>query len=117
MIIYYNGHPDVFILRYEDYVDGKLEAVNKYLKLNLTIADKVPEKRVVRSRAYGNWKNWFTPEDIDYFRSSYLTYMNQFGYPDTWDLNDVPVIDPETSSRYVRRLINEASETRALLSN
>ncbi|MFO7614546.1 MAG: hypothetical protein R6W71_07910 [Bacteroidales bacterium] len=117
MISYYDRHPDIFILRYEDYVDGKLEAVSKYLRLNLAIAEKVPETRVVRSRAYGNWKNWFTPEDIDHFRNSYLSYMNVFDYPDTWDLNKAPVIDPETSSHYVRKLITEARDTKASLSN
>jgi hypothetical protein len=108
LLDYYSNHRDNFILRYEDYVDGNLGALNHYLRLDLKVVDKVPEKRVVRSKAYGNWKDWFTAEDIEFFHKIFEPYMAMFGYKDDWTLNEEQKIDPAHGSVYVSNLIKEA---------
>jgi hypothetical protein len=72
--------------------------------------DDIPEKRVIRSKSYGNWKDWFTPSDVDFFRPLVIEYMQMFGYHDTWELNSNPYIDPSINSQYVMKLIEEANE-------
>jgi len=67
------------------------------------------EKRVIRSKAYGNWKDWFTISDVEFYRPIYNEYMEMFGYQDNWDLNANPLIDPRLSSQYVMKLIEEAN--------
>ena len=64
VISYYEERPSLFILKYEDYVDGKLNSLSGFLGLKISVADNVPQKRVIRSKSYGNWKNWFTRDDI-----------------------------------------------------
>jgi len=65
---------------------------------------------VTRSKTYGNWKDWFTPSDVEFFRPQVKEYMERFGYHDNWELNSKPYIDPSVSSKYVIKLIEEAKE-------
>jgi hypothetical protein len=108
LIRYYLDRPELFVFRYEDYVDGHFEKINKYLGLDLKIAETVPEKRVMRSKTYGNWKDWMTASDVEYYRKAFREYMEMFGYPDDWSLSPVQHIDPALSSQYVERLIRDA---------
>jgi len=110
VIRYYEERPSLFILKYEDYVDGKLNLLSEFLGLKISIADDVPQKRVIRSKSYGNWKNWFTRDDIGFFREKFQHYMSVFGYEDDWEINENPEIDPQVSSLYVRKLIEEADK-------
>jgi len=108
IIQYYRERPDLFIFRYEDYVDGNFNEINNYLGLKLQVAQKVPEARVIRSKSYGNWKDWMLPQDVEKYRERYDEYMALFGYKDDWKLNDAPRLDPSLSSGYVEMLIADA---------
>jgi hypothetical protein len=108
-LIKYNlEHPDHFIFRYEDYIDGNFTLINDYLGLNLGKVASVPQKRVVRSKSYGSWKDWFTREDVKHYRALFGNYMKTFGYDDDWELNPSQTIDPSMSYLYVEKLIDEA---------
>lgn len=111
IIHYYLERPDLFVFRYEDYVDGHFDPINEYLGLKLDVAEKVPETRVVRSKSYGNWKDWMLPGDIEKYRENFKEYMVLFGYADDWQLSGSPVIDPALSSGYVEKLISDAKTT------
>ncbi len=53
----------------------------------------------------GDWRHWFTEEDVDLFKPAYLPYMEVIGYDcDDWTLSNNPVIEPEYSSIYIQRL-------------
>lgn len=65
-------------------------------------------KRVERSKKYNNWKSWFLPEDVAYFRPLYRPFMQHFGYADAWGLSENASIDPETASLYVKKIVAEA---------
>jgi hypothetical protein len=108
LVDYYRRHRDVMIFKYEDYVDGRLDQLNKYLGLTIKKSEDIPVKRVIRSKSYGNWKDWFTPGDVEYYKTIFGPYMEIFGYPDNWELNPQPAIDPSTSYSYVEKLIAEA---------
>ncbi len=110
MIKYYHERPGIFLFKYEDYIDKKLMALSAYLGISLDTVSDVPQKRVIRSKAYGNWKDWFTPSDVEHYRPLFQDYMAEFGYEDAWELNPNPKIDPALSSQYVMRIIEEAIE-------
>jgi hypothetical protein len=110
IVDYFNRTSDIFLLKYEDFVDRKLDDLEKYLQLDIRWNNEVPEKhkRVIRTKSYGGWKDWFTESDVEYFKTIYQDYFDIFNYGDDWQLSQNPNIDPETSSKYVQRLKEEA---------
>jgi hypothetical protein len=104
-------HPDYFVVKYEDFVSEQLGPLGEYLGFPLK-GNSEPDKefkRVVRTKATGDWKNWFLPEDIDLLRSNstIVKYMARFGYEDDWELPYEQKVSPEYSSEYTKRLILE----------
>ena len=99
--------PDCFCLRYEDFVDNRLDALSDYVGLPLRPDPKVDTvfSHVARTRSYGNWRHWFTPRDVDCFRPLLAPYLNRHGYDAAWDLAARPRIDPAHCSHYVERLL------------
>lgn len=102
--------PDALVYKYEDLVEGRFEAVASYLSLPAErMTPDVPAtlRRVVRSRRAGNWRDWFTPEDVTLYRPVFAPFMNHYGYADDWTLNAAPRLDPKEGSEYVLRLARE----------
>jgi hypothetical protein len=97
------------ILTYENFVDARLEAVEQYLNRTLRGSSDVPKKlsRVARTKAYGFWRDWFTAEDIDFYKPLFLSFMERYGCDDDWTMNEPKRVDPSTCSEYVLRLANE----------
>lgn len=93
----------------EDFVDEKLAVVEDYLQLKLSGSSDVGAdfNRVVRTKSYGDWLNWFLPEEIGRFRNLFLRYMNMFGYADEWKLSIAPYIPSENASGYVKKIVME----------
>ena len=94
---------DFFVLRYEDFVDGRLDEASEYL--GVPLVDEQPtddgwKSYISRSRNHGEWKRWFLDEDIEYFGDMFAEYLDRFGYSD-WEREAKPKIDPATSSDYV----------------
>lgn len=58
-----------FRLRYEDFVDGKLDEVRRYIGFPLTIGTRSEDSRpnVRRAGRHGDWRNWFLDEDYRFF--------------------------------------------------
>ncbi|HNX68302.1 MAG TPA: hypothetical protein PLL75_00975 [Candidatus Omnitrophota bacterium] len=105
-----------FIMKYEDFVDKKVRPLEDFLELKVDPDAQVSAawRRVVRSKTYGGWKDWFTPADVEFFRPLFVPYMDKYQYPQDWDLNEVPVIKKEYSSEYVLRIVNERREPMGL---
>jgi hypothetical protein len=106
--------PEWLLYRYEDMIDGRYESLNDYLGFDVVVGAEVADglSRVVRSKGYGAWRDWFTPADVAFYESGGLRqYMDAFGYdPDDWALNDPQQIDPEHCSRYVTALFHDYRE-------
>jgi len=98
-----------FVFRYEDMVTGRFEEINRYLGFELKQEAEVPrgsgKDKVVRKKAFGDWRHWFTEEDVRLLKPAYLPYMEAVGYDrEDWSLAPEPVIEPRFSSEYVKTL-------------
>jgi hypothetical protein len=100
---------DWFLFKYEDMVAKNLDSLNSYLGFNIEGDAEVPvstgKAKVVRKKAAGDWRHWFTEEDVALFKPAYLPYMELIGYDcNDWALSPNPVIEPQYSSEYMRKL-------------
>lgn len=110
LINYHKQVPNTFfILKYEDFVQRNISQLEQYLGIKLSGSSDVSNdlKRVERTKNYGDWKNWFTPDDVEYFKPIFKEYMDYFGYSD-WELPAEQRISPSHGSTYVLRLVSEA---------
>lgn len=99
--------PKYFTLRYEDFAQNRLRDLSDYLGLNLqpdVVVDPV-YIHVERTRSFGNWKDWFTEEDVRMFRPVLEPYLRRHGYDGNWDPAPSPKICPEHCSLYVENLL------------
>lgn len=106
---FHERHPEVFLLKYEEMVEGRLGPLEEYLGLRLTGEAAVPPElgRVTRTKGYGNWRDWFTEGDVEYLRPVLRPYLDRY-YPEAdWTLNARPSVPAEFCSGYVERLVNE----------
>jgi hypothetical protein len=113
---FHDRHPDYFVVKYEDFVDGRIEPLERYLGLGLERQVKVPDafSRVTRTRAYGDWKNWFLDEDLAEVRPLVAPYLERYGYPQDWRPGEAPAIVPEHGTEYLRRIVNEVRRREGL---
>jgi len=81
--------------------------INQYLgfkiKKNVVLPQKF--KRIARTKTFGNWRQWFTPEDVSYFKKVYNPYLEVMGYDkEDWNLVASEKLDSKTSSEYMKQL-------------
>ena len=100
---------DWFLFKYEEMVSKKFDDLNNYLDFQIKegagIAQSTGKVKVVRKKGIGDWRHWFTEEDVELFKSAYLSYMELIDYDcNDWVLNPNPVIEPEYSSMYMSSL-------------
>jgi hypothetical protein len=97
-----------FLYRYEDMVAGDYRDLERYLGFAIEPTATVGEglERVERRKGTGDWRHWFTPSDVEHYRSGGLArYLDAFGYDDgDWALAPRPVLDPRFGSDYARSL-------------
>jgi len=98
---------DLHEVRYEDFVAGRLQAVEAYVGFPLSgsAAPDPAYDHVPRTLAAGNWRHWFTDADVSVFRPVFARYMRHHGYADDWTLAATPLIRPEHATGYVRRVV------------
>ncbi len=98
---------DWLIYKYEDLVDDNFVTLNKYLDTKIDSKIEVPKElnRLTRSKAYGNWRDWFTQEDVEFYKPLYDDYIQLMNYDtNDWKLNENPVLPPELGSEYMEKL-------------
>lgn len=103
-------YQSAFTLAYEDLVDGRLTLLGAYLEIEMPIgeAEVAPvHSHVVRTKGYGDWKNWFLESDVEYFKPIFSDYIERHGYSDNWNLPTNPIIDPAFGSKYVANNMSE----------
>lgn len=97
----------IHILRYEDFVDGKLDALSDHLGVRVAPDPELGEvDYTFRSGGYGEWRRIFTPSDVAELRPRLGPVLDAMGYSD-WTLAPEPSLDPSTRSDYVRRLVED----------
>jgi len=110
---------DWFFFTFEDMVGRNYAALNRYLGFEVQEETEVPEStgkaKVIRKKASGDWRYWFTEEDVELFKPVYLPYMELAGYDcDDWMVSPEPVIEPEYSSMYMQSLLDRVTRDAAL---
>jgi hypothetical protein len=105
---------DWFLFTYEDMIAGNFAALNDYLGFEVKADGQVPQttvkSKVLRKKAAGDWRLWFTEQDVELFKPAYKNYMELIGYDlNDWALNENPVIEPEYSSIYIQNLSHKAA--------
>ena len=101
-----------FLFKYEDMIAGDYSTLNQYLGFTVKGEAEVPastgKAKVVRKKAMGDWRHWFTEEDVALFKPAYLPYMQVIGYDcDDWALEPSPEIEPQFSSQYMENLVRQ----------
>ncbi len=99
---------DVYhLVRYEAFVDGDMAALSGYLGFAVQPDIEVDRrwKRVTRSKSHGAWKHWFIDDDVAFATTEAAGFMEAFGFDRDQGPADERFIDPETSSRYVERIV------------
>jgi hypothetical protein len=96
-------------------IDGNFESLNEYLGFAVKADGEVPastgKAKVVRKKASGDWRQWFTEQDVELFKPAYKNYMELIGYNlNDWALDENPVIEPEYSSVYMQDLLSKATK-------
>ncbi|MGD2187825.1 MAG: hypothetical protein PVI71_16960 [Desulfobacterales bacterium] len=100
---------DWFLFKYEDMVAKNFSDLNAYLGFDVDQDAEVPvstgKAKVVRKKTTGDWRHWFSEADVALFKPVYRPYMELIGYDcDESALSSNPVIEPEYSSMYMKRL-------------
>lgn len=98
---------DFFTLKYEDMIDANLEALSDYLGVRVVneAADSAWTKKISRTKGYGDWKNWFTLEDLNFYSPVMQSFMARFGYKNEIIDSNQQSISPQHCSEYIERLI------------
>ncbi len=97
----------LFVVKYEDFIQGRTEQLESYLGFELSKRRDVGHlERTARTRAFDNWKRYFTPRDVEALRGPLLEAMEEWGYLD-WELETPDRLDPDHGSRYVARLVED----------
>lgn len=94
-----------FRLRYQDFIEGNLNTLNQFLGIEVKNKVKVKQKRIVRTKGYDGWRDWFNDEDVRLLKPIYYHYLAAIGSdPEDWELNYPDVIDPSIGSAYMKKV-------------
>ena len=104
---------------FEDMVAKKFDALNNYLGFEVQADANVPsasgKAKVIRKKSTGDWRHWFTEEDMDLFKPAFMPYMDLIGYDcNDWKPDPSPVIESEFSSVYMQSLPRRAAKNKIL---
>ena len=110
---------DWFFFTFENMVENNLAALNDYLGFKVQADAEVPSSsgkaKVIRKKSSGDWRHWFTQEDLALFKPAFTAYMEFFGYDcNDWTPDPNPVIEPEFSSVYMQNLPRKAAKNNLL---
>ena len=98
---------DWHVFKYEDLVDNNFARLNEYLGFEIKTETNIDRytKKVARKKSTGDWRHWYTEEDVKLFGPVYARYMELIGYDcNDWALHEKQVIEPEYASLYLKRL-------------
>ncbi len=110
---------DWILFTFEDMVAQKFDVLNEYLGFEVEADANVPsasgKAKVIRKKDSGDWRQWFTIEDVELFKPAFLPYMELIGYDcNDWTPDPNPVIEPEFSSVYMQKLPQKVIKNKML---
>lgn len=99
------------VLKYEDFVDGNLAELERYLGIPVGAASDITLPRnisyVSRSRRSDNWRGWLSPEDMDELEPIFRRFHKAFGYRFDRRLLRTAAIAKSEGEDYVWRIVRE----------
>jgi hypothetical protein len=103
-------HPEFYVFQYEDMMKKNFDALSDYLGFKVDYTEDIsvgPRSRIIRSKTYDDWKNWFTPSDVKYFNKEFLDFDTRFGYLHCQKekLNKPQVVKPRDSWKYFMKMV------------
>ena len=106
---FHEEHAGMFLFKYEDMIDQRLDHLAHYLQLtlsgNVSVAPEL--NRVTRTKNYGGWRDWLTSDDVEYLRPVLQSYLDRY-YPEAdWALSASPSIAAAHGSLYIQRIVND----------
>jgi len=109
VIKFMERYPEAHIVKYEDMLQNSIDNLEDYLGFALTQQTEIgtAHEYVIRKKTGGDWKNWFTAEDIIFFKPILERYMDTFDYTPDWTPHAKPSILPEHSSEYFENLVKK----------
>lgn len=98
-----------YVFRYEELVSQNFSSLQSYLQFPLLGHGEVDIgfSRVIRTRGSGDWKNWFVPDDVSYFKPIMDEFICAYDYSNDWSIDDNQSISPQYGSSYFIRVLNE----------
>lgn len=102
-------------VRYEDLIRGDgWRQVSEHVGVEIgPPQESTPLLRLVhRSARSGDWRHWFTPEDVEMFRPLFSDLIASYDYDPDWTLASPQLLDPEHGSRFVNQCIGLALRRR-----
>jgi hypothetical protein len=101
-----SGGWDGLVIKYEDFINRKFEALEAYLGFPVLAQFEMPKKttRILRTAQYNNWVNWFLDEDYTYFVEPRRRELEMLGYEDWRPKGIKRVIAAEEATGYVDRV-------------
>jgi hypothetical protein len=111
VVQFVGAYPDYHRVSYSDLVHGQVSDIEDYVGFPLAANARVESRRrVERTLGSGDWKNWFTDQDVAVLRPLLDRFVQFSGTDDDWEVSDAPVIPAEYGSNYVRRIVSEKRE-------
>lgn len=94
------------LTRYEDFIKGQTSTLETYLDKTLDHNIELPSsiKRVARTKGSGDWRNWFTGNDIRKLKPVLNDTLSKFGYGSDWSVGKYQYLDPSLGSKYMEGL-------------
>jgi hypothetical protein len=101
------------LFHYESMVAGNFEELGKALGFPVSGVDNVPRchAHVPRTRASGDWRNWFLQEDLNALLPLLRPYLTHYGYDPDLKPATRPEILPEHASGYLQRILKDRQAT------
>ncbi len=102
------------VYHYEDCVNGNYQKLSNFLGFQVTdeAAQSKGLVRVSRTNTSENWRNWFTQEDVEFFKGHFNKILKVYGYNEVdWRLNNPASLPSEEGSEYIAKLFNGQSQS------
>lgn len=102
-----DGREKFLLIKYEDFIDHKLEKLNDFLGFDIDPETQVYQmaRQVNRSQTYGNWRRWFTEDDVLWMQPLLTPILQRMGYDATdWKLESPDSLNPKYGSEYMERM-------------
>jgi hypothetical protein len=106
------------VIHFEDYSSGDYSGLRQIIGREVESTDLSSSwvSHIQRRGKHGDWRNWFTPEDLEFSQEFFKEYNNAFNYGSSGlgELHSA-TIDNEHGSKYIMRKFKARREQAELL--